>query len=314
MSQPTSEPQAPPADGSATTTPAPKRASRASWFDVPAPLARLFRRFPLVTYPANDLPVRSPKNRHLPTLYVFASEHDALKGLPSFNPSCLKWQTFLKLAGVEFRLISSTNHASPTGALPFLITPSTPSDFGSQVPVPSNKLERYALDHGAQKVPDVDTLRLEAYQSLLDHRIRNAWLYALYLSPANSSLLSKLYVAPVSATGLVQITVRYQLQRAAEAEILQSVGTVKVDPAVLYRDAEQAFDALSAALGSGDWFFGNSGPGLFDATLFAFTHLLLDESLPWADTCLGDLLRNFENLVGHRDRILAKCWPELGAQ
>lgn len=198
--------------------------------------------------------------------------------------------------------------------MPFLITPSTPSDFGSQVPVPSNKLERYALDHGAQKVPDVDTLRLEAYQSLLDHRIRNAWLYALYLSPANSSLLSKLYVAPVSATGLVQITVRYQLQRAAEAEILQSVGTVKVDPAVLYRDAEQAFDALSAALGSGDWFFGNFGPGLFDAALFAFTHLLLDESLPWADTRLGDSLRKFENLVGHRDRILAKCWPELGAQ
>lgn len=96
MSQPTSEPKAPPADGSATTTPAPKRASRASWFDVPAPLARLFRRFPLVTYPANDLPVRSPKNRHLPTLYVFASEHDALKGLPSFNPSCLKWQVCIQ--------------------------------------------------------------------------------------------------------------------------------------------------------------------------------------------------------------------------
>jgi metaxin len=180
--------------------------------------------------------------------------------------------------------------------------------------VPSNKLERYALDHGAQIVPDVDTLRLEAYQSLLDHRIRNAWLYTLYLSPANSQLLSELYIAPVSATGLVQMTVRYQVQRAAEAEILQSVGMVKVDPEVLYRDAEQAFDALAAALGSGDWFFGNSGPGLFDAALFAYTHLLLDESLPWADTRLGDSLRKFQNLVDHRDSILAKCWPELSSQ
>ncbi|KAF7522668.1 hypothetical protein G7054_g12059 [Neopestalotiopsis clavispora] len=322
MSQPTSEPKespaaaaaAAPADASATTTPAPRRASRTGWFDVPAPLARLFRRFPLVTYPANNLPVRSPTHRHLPTLYVFASDHDAVRGLPSFNPSCLKWQTFLKLAGVEFRIISSTNHASPTGALPFLIPPSTPSDIGSQVPVPSNKLERYALDHGAQIVPDVDTLRLEAYQSLLDHRIRNAWLYTLYLSPANSQLLSELYIAPVSATGLVQMTVRYQVQRAAEAEILQSVGMVKVDPEVLYRDAEQAFDALAAALGSGDWFFGNSRPGLFDAALFAYTHLLLDESLPWADTRLGDSLRKFHNLVEHRDSILAKCWPELSSQ
>ncbi|KAK6089100.1 hypothetical protein SCUP234_00304 [Seiridium cupressi] len=299
-----------PATQSNATPATPKRpASTSGWFDVPAPLARLFRRFPLVTYPPNELPIRSPSSRHLPTLYVFVSDHDALRGWPSFNPSCLKWQ----LAGVQFRIVPSTNHASPTGALPFLVPSSTPSDADSQIPVPSNRLERYALDHGADKVPDIDSLRVDAYQSLLDHRIRNAWLHALYLSSANRRLLSHLYVTPLSASMLVQTTVRYQLRRAAEAEILQSAGTTSVDPVALYRDTEQAFDALAAALGSSDWFFGNSGPGLFDAALFAYTHLLLDDSLPWADTRLTDSLQKFQTLVDHRNRILAKCWPDMVA-
>lgn len=207
-------------------------------------------------------------------------------------------------------MVPSTNHASPTGALPFLIPSSVAGDVNSQIPIPSTKLERYALDHGSERVPDVDGFRVEAYQSLIDHRIRKAWLHALYLSSANSRLLAQLYVTPVSSSLPVQATVQYQLRNAAEAEILQSAGTTRVDPAALYRDAEQAFDALAAALGADDWFFGNSGPGLFDATLFAYTHLLLSDSLPWVDTRLGDCLRKFTNLIDHRDRILNKCWPE----
>ncbi|KAK1984828.1 hypothetical protein LZ30DRAFT_710271, partial [Colletotrichum cereale] len=63
-----------------------------SWFAVPAPVAALFRRFPLAVYPANDLPLRSPSRADLPTLYVFVADDDAPRGRPSFNPSCLKWQ------------------------------------------------------------------------------------------------------------------------------------------------------------------------------------------------------------------------------
>lgn len=63
-----------------------------SWFAVPAPVAALFRRFPLAVYPANDLPLRSPSRGDTPTLYVFIADDDAPRGRPSFNPSCLKWQ------------------------------------------------------------------------------------------------------------------------------------------------------------------------------------------------------------------------------
>lgn len=68
------------------------------WQAVPAPVRRLFDRFPLVVYPANELPARSPRPSGLPTLHVFTAEQDA-PGLGtarlSFNPSCLKWQVGL---------------------------------------------------------------------------------------------------------------------------------------------------------------------------------------------------------------------------
>ncbi|KAI1778408.1 hypothetical protein F4818DRAFT_438572 [Hypoxylon cercidicola] len=289
------------------------RLPTSGWITIPAPLARLFKKFPLLTYPPNELPARSPNARDVATLYVFISDQDALNGLPSFNPSCLKWQAFLKLSGVDFRVVSSNNHASPTGALPFLIPPSSPSPTSSvRTPIPSNKLEEYAAAHGAPNIAAAPGFKQETYESLLNYQLRNAWLYALYLSRPNSALLSQLYITPVSASQVVRTAILYQLRHAAEAEILRSVGAPVVDSAALYKGAREAFGALSSVLASGDWFFEHSSPSLFDATLFSYAHLLLDDSLAWEDRTLTDIVRKFPNLVRHRNRILQFCWGPKG--
>ncbi|KAI6089910.1 hypothetical protein F4821DRAFT_230165 [Hypoxylon rubiginosum] len=278
------------------------------WVAIPAPLARLFKKFPLLTYPPNELPARSPSARDVATLYVFISNEDALRGLPSFNPSCLKWQAFLKLSGIDFRVVSSNNHASPSGALPFLIPPSSANAPSVCTPIASNKLEDYAAQHGTSNVPAAPDFKQETYESFLSYQIRNAWLYALYLSRPNSALLSQLYITPVSASRVVRTTILYQLRHAAETEILKSMGVPAVNSDALYRGAKEAFGALSAVLGSGDWFFGDASPSLFDATVFSYTHLLLDDSLAWEDRALTDIVKRFPNLVQHRDRILQICW------
>ncbi|RYP79451.1 hypothetical protein DL769_002960 [Monosporascus sp. CRB-8-3] len=289
----------------------PRQAAESSWFKIPAPLARLFKKFPLLTYPPNELPARSPKSRDVATLYVFISDQGALRGLPSFNPSCLKWQAFLRLAGVDFRVVSSNNHASPTGALPFLIPPAKLNDPKSQTPIASNKLEQWGLENGTSKLPDVPSRKLEAYEALLDHRIRAAWLYTLYLSPLNSGLLSHLYVAPNSASQIVRTTILYQLRHAAETEITKSSGKPAVNPTTIYHGAREAFEALAVILGSDPWFFKSPEPSLFDATLFSYTHLIVDGSLGWGDRRLNEIVQEFPSLVQHRDRMLQRCWPSL---
>lgn len=226
--------------------------SSSSWIPpIPRPLQRVFDSVPLVTYSANDLPYRVPTNgsssSSLPTLHVFTTDQDAAKGWPSFNPSCLKWQTYLRFAGISHNLTPSTNHASPTGALPFLLPPlpSVPDqrlDPRPLLPIPSSRLLTYASRHSTTTTTDktknspedpnedgtennAHPQKQQAYQSLLDTPIRNAWLYTLYLSPANEPLLRQLYLRPVSRSSMIQQTILSQLRRAARAEIAKTTNT-----------------------------------------------------------------------------------------
>jgi metaxin len=100
------------------------------------------------------------------------------------------------------------------------------------------------------------------------------------------------------------------LRLAAEKELLKFSTVISAE--TLYNQAEEAFAALETLLGRDDWFFGASRPGLFDASVFAYTHLLLDEGLGkgWLDTRLPDALMSRKRLISHRDRILASYFAE----
>ncbi len=86
--------------------------------------------------------------------------------------------------GVRFNCISSNNHASPSGALPFLLpatkTPASPA----AEPVPSSKLQRWAktqveMGDRAETVDEPSDVHYEAYLSLLDLPIRRAWVSSI---------------------------------------------------------------------------------------------------------------------------------------
>lgn len=208
------------------------------------------------------------------------------------------------------------------GSLPFLLPavygPNTSPD--SLTPITSNKFIKYAAEHGG-KVEESSSMRYEAYQSLLDHRIRNAWvsmlynssmsfltrfqLYTLYLEPLNFSAVAyPLYVTPISSNPLVRASISHQLRAAAEAELLKNTSIIDTDD--LYSEADKAFEALSILLGEDSWFFGNDKPALFDASIFAYTQLLLDDELGWKEEKLSRALRRRENLVQHRERLLVR--------
>lgn len=85
-------------------------------------------------------------------------------------------QTYLRIVDVDFTVVSSNNHASPSGALPFLL-PTASSDSQSPSPVPSNKLKRWLATRkpvNAEQEPS--DIRNDAYMSLLENGIRKAWV------------------------------------------------------------------------------------------------------------------------------------------
>ncbi|KAK5165303.1 hypothetical protein LTR04_001427 [Oleoguttula sp. CCFEE 6159] len=247
---------------------APPRRNDRSVFTTPTTIKRLFAQFPLITYPSNELPLRAPSTRQEHSLYVFVSAVGAARNAPSFNPACLKYQTYLKFSGIPFRIISSNNHASPTGALPFLLPAAASSVIEPpRKPVPANKLEKWAAENGS---------------ALHD-----------------------------SSNTFVTMTIAHQLRAAAEAELLKHSPSASkiIDAEALCQEAEEAFKALSTLLGEHEWFFGVEKPGMFDAGVFAYTHLLLDETLGWRENRLGVFVGSLENLVRHREGILREYFP-----
>ncbi|KAI4121841.1 MAG: hypothetical protein LQ338_006139 [Usnochroma carphineum] len=315
------------------------RHTRSPWLTTPKPIKRLFDTFPLITYPANDLPQRKPIDRSQNTLYIFARGDDAQHNAPSFNPSCLKWQvgnnlhsqfphnlaadlaiqTYLKLLNFDFITTPSTNHASPTGSLPFL-TPAL-STFNSDAtplsppaPIPSYKLQEWAtksLFNSSQTKESFD-MRYEPYLSLLEHELRNAWLHTLYLQHANFSTVARpLYISRTTTSSLVRFSLSHHLRTAALSEILKTSSSPMVDIDALYRASDEAFSALSVLLGDNEWFFGEEEAGLMDASVFAYTHLLLDKAMGWEEVeRMGQGLREgrWKNLAEHRRRIFEKCY------
>ena len=298
-----------------------KSSSPSTWFQLPPALRRVFDKFPLQTHAANLPPQGSPRNRGRNVLYLFPSVDGTADGSPSCNPSCLKWQVcwddtelmseltmkaYLKFQSIDFDTRASNNHSSPTGALPFLLRASLPSERPSS-PVSSNKIAKWATSQNGQD--DKLHTKEEAYISLLDHTIRNAWLYNMYLEPENfDSVAWPLYIKTDSSNTFVQQALAYQLKSAARDELLKPYATI--DAHDIYTRAGKAFESLSALLGDDDYFFGIAEPSLFDASVFAYTHLLLDERMRWKHESLGQALESNNNLVDHRNRVLERFFDK----
>ncbi|KAK0745307.1 hypothetical protein B0T21DRAFT_390411 [Apiosordaria backusii] len=301
------------------TAPPPKPSSRPpnpsapSLWAIPGPLQKLFNHFPLVTLDPNALPVRSQvltsASDTLPTLYVFSSDADALNGKPSINPACLKWQTLLRLSKIPFLTSPSSNHASPTGSLPFLLPPRTISSH----PIPSGSIPAYISRQTSTTKPSLPSLREEAYLSLLTP-IRLAFLYTLYLTPSYSPLLKKFYIDPSTSSSVLGTVLQSQLSSAASGAVLQGLGLHnKTGPAgieqeELYAEAAEALEALATLLkeSATGWFFGREKPGEFDAGLFGYLHLVM-EYMDTPEGRLGKLVRE----AGGGEGVLVGWWGGL---
>jgi metaxin len=66
--------------------------TRQQLFSIPVPIKRIFDRFPLLTFPPNELPKPRLSHPNCNRLFIFIDPADARHGKPSFNPQCLKWQ------------------------------------------------------------------------------------------------------------------------------------------------------------------------------------------------------------------------------
>lgn len=89
----------------------------------------------------------------------------------------------MKFNGIEFKTVPSNNHASPTGALPFMISQQkSVSESTETTVIPSNKLAAWIEKHGySLEEADMDSARAKAFLALVNAQLRDAWVTFLIL-------------------------------------------------------------------------------------------------------------------------------------
>jgi hypothetical protein len=80
-------------------------------------------------------------------------------------------QTFLRLEWDECGFVAGCRHSSPSGELPFLVLPTSPSEI-----VPLHKLHRFIVEK--DKIPANE--RVTMYLNLIDTKIHAAWVPAFW--------------------------------------------------------------------------------------------------------------------------------------
>lgn len=191
----------------------------------------------------------------------------------------------------------------------------------SSDPIPSSKLDSW-LKNQLKKEVLFTSIRQQPYLSLVSQNIRVAYLYALYLDDqAFSSVAAPYYIYPSSSNSLVRAAIVPSLRAAALEQLMASQASSspnqKLDLERLFKDADDAFDALSTLLGAQDWFTctlrNESGrPGLLDASVFAYTHVILTLFSSLGKCSPGERLRasitTRSNLLDHHGRIAKKYY------
>lgn len=130
----------------------------------------------------------------------------------------------------------------------------------------------------------------------------SAKLYTTHIHPPNLHNLTTPLYAP-STSSLVQPFLSAQLRASALAHLKRRYpGTLDRD--TIFADADAALEALCTLLGTDTWFFGGKVPGLLDAAVFAYLHVILTGE--WEEDWAGGLRRGVEmrkNLVVFWERV-----------
>ncbi|TIA94185.1 hypothetical protein E3P81_00397 [Wallemia ichthyophaga] len=254
---------------------------------------------------------------HQPILWVYA------RSSISFEPECLKWQIYLLLNGVEFKLKSTNEpNGSPNNRLPVLELPHT--DGQTPVLLTDDQIRAYVEDGSCNNVPDEHLLHT------IEKQLRISFLtYHLFIPSASLHSANLYFPATTKLISLQQSHQFNRLKASASVEIAKVVSgnhvldhthttltswlyaryfpseepyeCVPVDVDAVDRIAANALSELSANLASNTWILGGDKPTYADACLFAYLYLTL--SLLPPSSHLRKRLTGHINLTHYTQRI-----------
>ncbi|ORX81712.1 hypothetical protein K493DRAFT_320601 [Basidiobolus meristosporus CBS 931.73] len=237
-----------------------------------AELAKQLRldQFPVYVHPS----VFTPADLSKPSLVIYGP---GWKNQPtSFDPECLKWQTFLNISAVDYDVVYSNEPSqSPDEQLPYLVTVEKQCLTGE-------KILKYVKGQGLEK----SEAEGEELTNIKVATLFYFWCEASNYSEQTADKYTKPYIWPLDKL------IGHQM-RSKVIDFLLSKKPVLLKEEI-YNEASQALQALSSRLGEAKYFSGESA-GYLDAVVFAYLHTILAAALPNSE--LRQIVQQHTNLV-----------------
>ncbi len=234
------------------------------------------------------------------TLYQFRPLHD----LPNPSPFCMKLETYLRLAGLDYTVARLKNLGqSPTGKAPFMaIDDVVMADSGLII----NHLEQrfgHPVDGRLTLAQRAESLAL---QRLIEEHLYWVGVYAKWVDPqkraARRGYVQGLLRLSPFMTPIIAPLVERRIKRS-----LHGHGLGRHPPDVIWQMGIADIQALAHWLGNREWGF-LDGPTSFDACLAAFIGNIV--RTPWDNPLKAATLKH-TSLIAHFERMMARCFPEF---
>jgi metaxin len=221
--------------------------------------------------------------------------HPNFAPLPTFDPHCLIAQTYMRFARVPYIENNCNNpSSSPINKLPVLAINEVKTVVHTDI---IEELASMGYDLDA-KLTEQEKCEVEAWSSLVQHRLHNAQLYNWWAESGNydevtSMVFSRTLPFPLNF---------YLPSRFKKGVLAQLNSAGYTDSRVAYEEAAKCYKALSQRLGTGKYFFGDE-PTSLDAVVFAFLATQFIPELP--ERKMHFLLSQHQNLIEYINNILS---------
>lgn len=233
------------------------------------------------------------------TLYQFPP----LNGLPNPSPFCMKLETYLRMAGLQYEARRVLRPGSATGKCPYIVIEGETLTDSSRIIAALEGRFGHPVDGRLTLAQRGESV---AFQRMLDEHLYWVAVYGRWVAQPvelRRQFLRDLGV-PSMLSGIAAWIGRRRYQRTLYAQ-----GIGRHAPEVIWQLGISDLQAVAHWLGTRPYAFGDE-PTVLDACLYSYVGNIIRSS--W-DNPLKTAALKHRSLVDHFARMLARYFPELAA-
>ncbi|NKF21238.1 glutathione S-transferase family protein [Solimonas marina] len=220
------------------------------------------------------------------------------RGWPNLSPFCMKVETWLRLAGVDYRVVTQPLPNGPMGKLPVAIID------GEKIADSHSIIARLSAVSGVDLDAGLDARQraaARAFERLINEHLYWALVYFRWIDDAGWAQMQSVVLGRMPLP--LRLVVAPVARRGVRAQ-LKGHGLGRHPPQEILRRAAQDLQALADWLGDQPYFMGDDATSL-DASAYAFIANLYDAPV---ETPLKALVAAHPNLVAYCARLQQRCF------